>query len=77
MEGQVSPEWTNAEVILLFKEGDRVDISNYRPISQLSHLYKILLKSSLKGSLTNLMHINQMSRLALEKVLVLWTRYKL
>lgn len=43
-EGKIPKEWYNSEVILLFKKGDRTNIENYRPISLLSHLYKVLTK---------------------------------
>jgi len=40
-EGRIPDAWHNAEVVLLFKNGDNTDIENYRPISRLSHLYKL------------------------------------
>lgn len=43
-EGKIPDTWRNAEVIILFKKGDRTNIENYRPISLLSVLYKLLSK---------------------------------
>lgn len=43
-EGKIPQDWYNSEVILIFKKGDNTDIENYRPISILSHLYKLLTK---------------------------------
>lgn len=43
-EGKIPTDWYNSEVVLLFKKGDTADIENYRPISLLSHLYKLLTK---------------------------------
>ena len=40
-EGTIPTTWRNAEVILLFKKGDITNIENYRPISLLSHMYKL------------------------------------
>ena len=41
MEGRIPDAWKNAEVVLLYKKGDFTNIENYRPISLLSHLYKL------------------------------------
>lgn len=43
-EQQIPTEWWNAKVILLFKKGDSANVENYRPISLLSTLYKLLTK---------------------------------
>lgn len=43
-EGKISKDWHNAEVILIFKKGDNTDIENYRPISLLCHLHKLLMR---------------------------------
>lgn len=44
VNGKTSKTWQNAEVILLFKKRDNTNIENYRPISLLSHLYKLFTK---------------------------------
>ena len=38
---QIPDSWHEAKVVILFKKGDPKDIKNYRPISLLSHIYKI------------------------------------
>lgn len=43
-EGTIPKCWLEAEVILLYKKGDSTNIENYRPISLLSHLYKLFTK---------------------------------
>lgn len=37
----IPDKWYNATVILLHKKGDMAELDNYRPISLLSHLYKL------------------------------------
>ena len=38
---QIPDSWHEAKIVILFKKGDLKDIKNYRPISLLSHSYKI------------------------------------
>ena len=46
LETQEIPEaWKEAKVIILHKKGDRKDIKNYRPVSLLSHTYKLFTRA--------------------------------
>ena len=38
---QIPDSWHEAKIVILFKKGDPKNIKNYRPISLLSHSYKI------------------------------------
>ena len=38
---QIPDSWHEAKIVILFKKGDPKDIKSYRPISLLSHSYKI------------------------------------
>ena len=55
---KIPDEWNDATIILLHKKGDRKDISNYRPISLLSCVYKIFTKV-LTQRITNTLDENQ------------------
>ncbi|CAF4832363.1 unnamed protein product [Pieris macdunnoughi] len=41
ISGTVPYQWCKSEIVLLYKKGDTRDISNYRPISLLSSIYKL------------------------------------
>lgn len=43
-EAEIPKAWKNANVILLYKKGENTKLDNYRPISLLSHIYKLLTK---------------------------------
>ena len=43
---QIPDSWHEAKIIIVFKKGDPKDIKNYRPISLLSHSYKIFTRLS-------------------------------
>lgn len=43
-EGEIPDEWCDAEVTILYKKGNATDLENYRPISLLSTMYKLLSK---------------------------------
>ena len=42
--GMLPSDWTASEIVPLFKKGDKTERNNYRPISLLSHSYKIIAK---------------------------------
>jgi hypothetical protein len=43
-EEKVPDSWCESTIILLFKKGKRNEIENYRPISLISHVYKVFCK---------------------------------
>ena len=50
LESQEIPEtWREAKVIILHKKGERTDIKNYRPVSLLSHTYKLFTRAIQNG----------------------------
>ncbi|GBP48071.1 LINE-1 retrotransposable element ORF2 protein [Eumeta japonica] len=44
----IPQQWTESNIILLYKKEDKYDIANYRPISLMSNVYKIFAKIILK-----------------------------
>ena len=60
---RIPDSWHEAKIVILFTTGDHKDIKNYRPISLLSHSYKIckrLLQTEIKRTLDE----NQLRELA-------------
>ena len=54
--GESNPiEYTQAQVILLFKKGDKTNLGNYRPISLLNTNYKILAAAILQTRLSTVL----------------------
>ncbi|GBP80705.1 LINE-1 retrotransposable element ORF2 protein [Eumeta japonica] len=40
----IPQRWTETNIILLYKKGDKYEIGNYRPISLMSNIYKLFTK---------------------------------
>jgi len=54
--GSIPQRLNVSELVTLFKKGDPLICGNYRPISLLSHIYKLLMQviyNRIKGELTN------------------------
>jgi len=43
-DSDIPKSWKNALIILVYKKGGPTELKNYRPISILSHLYKLFTK---------------------------------
>ena len=55
---QIPPTWDEAKVIIIYKKGDPGDIKNYKPISLLSHSYKLFTRL-LQTRMENILDQNQ------------------
>ena len=55
---KIPPTWDEAKVIIIYKKGDPGDIKNYRPISLLSHSYKLFTRL-LQTRMENILDQNQ------------------
>ena len=43
-ERRIPTAWKNAKMVIIFKNGNKKDLKNYRPICLLSNIYKVLTK---------------------------------
>ena len=58
-ESKVLDDWKTANVIPIFKKGNKGEESNYRPVSLISHVCKIL-ESIVKDSIVNYINENDL-----------------
>ena len=57
-QGKVPQQWKEANMIILFKKGDKRDLKNYRPISLLTNAYKLFTRI-LSNRLETFLNSNQ------------------
>ena len=56
---KIPAEWKEAKMIILHKKGDMRDIKNYRPISLLSHMFKLFTLRILQKRMERVLDENQ------------------